>query len=292
MRDFCTIFFIYLLVAHAEGRNASAAFSAGLREHVVVVYKGAYVAYGGGRGSERELPGCSQAAEACNLIHLRFWRPPIVERLCRCPGHSSCPLQPTRGAALRQHLSNRATLQFCIQDTGPLALPVCAGNSSIGLSVQVVEAGEGAGGGALQSHTVLRCRCGARRRWALRRTARHKLARNSRTKLTHSYACEAMPPCPPLSPCSSIRPDTAESYYRCSCPPRHLCLPAPHHSSTTPAPTTTTTPPTNATTPGPTATPNATTADVSGPVPNELPHYNGPVLHGYCTPIDTPPYNW
>ena len=69
------------------------------------------------RGSERDLPECSSggagAEEACNLSHQRYWQPPIVERLCRCPGHTPCPVE----ANGPQHISNRAHLQVRASST-------------------------------------------------------------------------------------------------------------------------------------------------------------------------------
>nr|XP_045625807.1 uncharacterized protein LOC123775056 isoform X2 [Procambarus clarkii]XP_045625808.1 uncharacterized protein LOC123775056 isoform X2 [Procambarus clarkii]XP_045625809.1 uncharacterized protein LOC123775056 isoform X2 [Procambarus clarkii] len=193
-----------------------------LLRHLSLLYKGTYVLYGNGRRSERDLPECSSANEACNVAHRRFWLTPITERLCRCADRSECPLHFTGlNDTLSQHVSNRAQLKFC----GPVMeeLNECR-EGDVALKLRRVERQnqpfpssairEGA-----DTHTTILCQCPWPNLWMLAETEMP-----SPTETIHFYTCNPLPKCKRGDECGHIRADTLESYYTCSCPEHHLCI--------------------------------------------------------------------
>ncbi|CAL4099859.1 unnamed protein product [Meganyctiphanes norvegica] len=193
--------------------------------------KGTYLIFGTGRRSERDLPVCDNPLEACNLVHKRYWLKPITERFCRCEDRSECPLYFTNlSDSNAQHVSNRAQLQFC---GGTLNdIKECVHNEPA-LEVRRVErkkdpfsmsksAVEG-----YDTRSRLLCRCHWPHRWILQETQTPSPA-----EMIFLYTCQKLPECRRYEVCGSIRADTLESYYTCSCPVGHLCV-FPGHPATT-----------------------------------------------------------
>ncbi|KAF2366547.1 hypothetical protein FHG87_002694 [Trinorchestia longiramus] len=192
-------------------KQCSAPKTTGFVNHLILFYKGNYIAYGHGRSSERDLPECS-GTEACNLWHERYWKPPLVERLCRCPGHTPCPIQThpmsnnythqqngenDQGGnqpLFTQHITNRAQLHFCQEPAGSNAILRCTDNEA-GLEVTFKEryvahnsrsqehqkpAKSSSPAIVIDSHTRLLCRCDMPRYWKHRNTQLVLQARDTR----------------------------------------------------------------------------------------------------------------
>lgn len=195
-----------------------------LLKHLLQLYPGIYVTYGKGRRSERDLPVCATAGEACNLAHRRYWLRPITERLCRCADRSKCPLHFTGlNDTSSQHVSNRAQLKFCSSVVGEL--PDCA-NGEPAMKVKRVQrkASPFRTHSALKTegvdtHSTLMCHCPWPNRWTLAQTTTA-----SPTETLLLYTCHQLPQCRTGDECGHIRADTLESYYSCSCPEKHICV--------------------------------------------------------------------
>ncbi|KAK7069528.1 hypothetical protein SK128_026832 [Halocaridina rubra] len=195
-----------------------------LLKHLSLLYQGTYVLYGKGRRSERDLPVCSTAGEACNLAHKRYWLTHITERLCRCADRSECPLHFSGiNDTLSQHVSNRAQLKFCNSITEDL--PVCSDREpalkikklhrkASPFPTNVATKTEGT-----DTHSTLLCRCPWPNKWTLVQTTTP-----SATETILLYSCDQLPKCPSNGECGYIRADTLESYYSCSCPEQHICV--------------------------------------------------------------------
>ncbi|KAK8736841.1 hypothetical protein OTU49_004671 [Cherax quadricarinatus] len=186
------------------------------------LYKGTYVLYGNGRRSERDLPECASAGEACNLAHRRFWLTPITERLCRCADRSECPLHFNGlNNTLSQHVSNRAQLKFCGRIMEEMS--ECQGDE-VALKLRRVEReNQPFPGSAIKEgadvHTNIMCRCPWPNSWIMTKTEAP-----SPTETIYLYTCNQLPKCKTGEECGHIRADTLESYYTCSCPQHHLCI--------------------------------------------------------------------
>lgn len=209
-----------LLLLLVGQHRAVGSSSTNFKNYLVLLYKGSYVGYGNGRYSERDLPECGggdTALEACNLTHRRYWLPPLVERLCRCPGHTACPLHSgartnatdggggervleegsdedesgeARQQLLEQHINNRAHLQFCNVGLTSSGLEACSSGAA-GLTVQLVEhthpatASHSPGQVVLDSHTALHCRCQPPRYWKLLNTSHEAITRDGGADTHH-----------------------------------------------------------------------------------------------------------
>lgn len=60
--------------------------------------------------SERDLYICEQY-NVCNIVHLRFWFPKQVERLCKCPNREECPWKWNTDDNHTMPLDNRSQLK-------------------------------------------------------------------------------------------------------------------------------------------------------------------------------------
>lgn len=60
--------------------------------------------------SERDL-GICEPHSVCNIVHLRFWFPNQVERLCKCPNREECPWKWSTDDNLSMPLDNRSQLK-------------------------------------------------------------------------------------------------------------------------------------------------------------------------------------
>jgi len=183
--------------------------------------KGTYHIFGTGRQQSRDLPECENPLEACNLVHKRYWLTPITERFCRCGNRTECPLYFTNLTDHNaQHVSNRAQLQFC--DGTLNGIKECEDNEPA-LEVRSVERkNEKKATSTVEGYDTrsrLLCRCPWPYRWKLQETQTP-----SSDELLFLYTCQKLPECRRYEVCGSIRADTLESYYTCSCPVGHLCV--------------------------------------------------------------------
>ncbi|KAL0270835.1 UNVERIFIED_CONTAM: hypothetical protein PYX00_008116 [Menopon gallinae] len=112
------VFSIKLIFALAE--SPALLLSTAIRINKVIV------SYPSGVISERDLNVC-ELRSACNIIHKRFWLPPMVERLCRCPHRNECPWTWSDADNQTVYLNNRSQMKFC----SPVSdLPVCTQKKS------------------------------------------------------------------------------------------------------------------------------------------------------------------
>ncbi|ODM89634.1 hypothetical protein Ocin01_17049 [Orchesella cincta] len=201
----------------------------------------------------------SKYLSACNIIHRRYFYPPIVERLCRCPDRTECPMewsQPpkykdlfvdTKGAKSSVSttpstksattmdpytvmVSSRSQLKFCTEVA--TNLPDCEGTSKhnkehIDDIVSMVKTVRKTFIAPELPIVTVNCFCPPLyRRWKfMSKNETTERGNNGTAETNYNYRCDKMRRCKTDQQCGTVRTDLHFSYYHCSCPKEHLCVP-------------------------------------------------------------------
>jgi len=173
--------------------------------------------YPGQALSERDLGICEQYS-VCNIVHLRFWFPNQVERLCKCPNRGECPWKWNSDNNQTMPLNNRSQLKFC----KPInELPDCTKKS--GESISIVKNKED---NNVQIKTKVHCNCPYHTNWVLSYHEQRE-QHNETTNISYikdSFTCKKLEDCNTGEFCGHIRTDYYSTYTKCTCPYGHLCL--------------------------------------------------------------------
>ncbi|KAK6630756.1 hypothetical protein RUM44_002925 [Polyplax serrata] len=188
--------------------------------------------YPTGTQSERDLFICPENS-ACNIIHKRFWLPPLVERMCRCPQRHECKWLWTEEANnYTMMLDNRSQIKFCSDLS---ELPSCSlkkvavqeivktsSSNTTDIGAQKNRFGQKLIKQRDQRNVTSFCHCKEPHYWKLRANST-KFDEVTHTR-QQSYVCSKLKKCISKELCGYIRTDTYSTYYRCSCPKGHMCI--------------------------------------------------------------------
>ncbi|XP_050540753.1 kappa-scoloptoxin(11)-Ss1a-like [Daktulosphaira vitifoliae] len=173
--------------------------------------------YPGQTKSERDLNICEQYS-VCNIVHLRFWFPPQIERLCKCPNREECPWKWSTDDKRTMLLNNRSQLKFCepVYD-----LPDCTNKFSESITIERHKEDNN-----IQVKAKVQCYCPQKTTWEL---IRHNQNDHHNTTIDKSYIkdmykCKKLKDCNASEFCGYIRTDYFSTYTKCSCPYGNLCL--------------------------------------------------------------------
>nr|XP_031843842.1 U-scoloptoxin(11)-Sm6a-like isoform X2 [Nomia melanderi] len=166
-----------------------------------------------GIGGESDLHYCA-INEACNAIHDRFWMSSLTERLCRCPNGKECPWQwNVQLGNSSQSLNNRSRMEFC----SPISdMDVCTHKDE---AIQVHGKSDTSHSYLIPYNVTLHCTCPNSHYWRLQ-----KYSYEDNDFITQTFKCVKKRRCKTNEFCGHIRSDLFSTYYRCSCPEKHLCV--------------------------------------------------------------------
>lgn len=182
--------------------------------------------YPPGFNDDLDLPICSSVSAACSVVHRRFWMPTIAERLCKCPLGSVC--SPVWDDNDNKHIliNNRSQIKLC---SSVEVFPTCTGENIEEISVHSITSPDYTDTPiSRRTQTLIKsltvtCYCpiahGDTHRYWLHT---HNITHTDGT-ITQYYKCHKLSYCSSYEFCGNIRADTFSSYYRCYCPPQHLC---------------------------------------------------------------------
>ncbi|XP_011687285.1 PREDICTED: uncharacterized protein LOC105449659 [Wasmannia auropunctata] len=161
---------------------------------------------------ESDLHNC-EPYEVCNIIHDRFWMPGLTERLCRCSNGKECPWQWTKTFDnSTMFLNNRSILKFCTQ---LMELKVCTHKQE---AVTVYGEGDTNNSYIIPYNVTINCICPQTHYWKLQKYTYEEHG------LVQIFRCVKKRMCETLEFCGYIRADLYSTYYRCTCPEKHLCV--------------------------------------------------------------------
>ncbi|CAG7833848.1 unnamed protein product [Allacma fusca] len=181
--------------------------------------------------SERDIPVCANEKDeliACNVVNQRYFYPPTIERLCRCPDRSECPWEFSEYKTVQRKegrfkkiadqntvmLSSRSQLKFCNEVS---SLEKCTKSlNETALKVVFMEPNV--------RRILTQCHCPAFKRWILISDDSKEFS-NGTILRTLSYSCDKLPKCNEGELCGHVRQDTYSTYFLCSCPLKTLCYP-------------------------------------------------------------------
>ncbi|XP_032677785.1 kappa-scoloptoxin(11)-Ssd1b-like [Odontomachus brunneus] len=161
---------------------------------------------------ESDLHLC-ESHEVCNVVHNRFWMSGLTERLCRCTDGRECPWQWTKTLdSSSAILNNRSVLKFCTQI---VELETCAHKQDA-----VIVHGEGNTSNSyiIPYNATVNCKCPQTHYWKLQQYTYEQYG------LVQVFRCVKKRRCETLDFCGYIRADLYSTYYRCTCPEKHLCI--------------------------------------------------------------------
>ncbi|XP_024886401.1 uncharacterized protein LOC112463925 isoform X2 [Temnothorax curvispinosus] len=139
--------------------------------------------------------------------------PGLTERLCHCPNGRECPWQWTKTFDNSTiFLNNRSILKFCTQ---LMELETCAYKQEA-----VVVHGEGDTNNSyiIPYNVTISCICPQTHYWKLQKYTYEEHG------LVQIFRCVKKRMCESLEFCGYIRSDLYSTYYRCTCPEKHLCV--------------------------------------------------------------------
>ncbi|CAL8099079.1 unnamed protein product [Orchesella dallaii] len=209
--------------------------------------------------ADSKKPDFSKYLSACNIIHRRYFYPPIVERLCRCPDRTECPMEwsqppkykdlfvdtkgtkptvsttPSTKSAMTMDpftvmVSSRSQLKFCSEVA--TNLPVCEGPSKNNKDqvedvISMVKTVRKTFIAPELPIVTVNCFCPPLyRQWKfMSRNETTERGNNGTTEANYHYRCDKMRRCKADQQCGTVRTDLHFSYYHCSCPKEHICVP-------------------------------------------------------------------
>ncbi|GAB1866859.1 hypothetical protein CAJAP_07938 [Camponotus japonicus] len=138
----------------------------------------------------------------------------LTERLCRCPHGQECPWQWTKiidNSSLS--LNNKSILKFCTQIMEELE--ICAHRQEA-----VIVSGESdlSNNYIIPYNVTVNCICPQTHYWKLQKYTYEEYG------LIQVFKCVKKRRCETLDFCGYIRSDLYSTYYRCTCPEKHICI--------------------------------------------------------------------
>ncbi|XP_078040353.1 U-scoloptoxin(11)-Sm7a-like [Augochlora pura] len=169
--------------------------------------------YMDGIDGESDLHHCA-INEACNVIHNRFWMSSLTERLCRCPNGKECPWQWNfQLGNSSQLLNNKSRMEFCNPITN---MDVCTHKEE---AAYVYGKSDSTNSYLIPYNITLNCVCLKSHYWRLQKYTYH-----DDDLITQTFRCVKKRKCERDEFCGHIRSDLYSTYYKCSCPEKHLCI--------------------------------------------------------------------
>ncbi|KAG7205383.1 hypothetical protein KM043_007378 [Ampulex compressa] len=166
-----------------------------------------------GVNGESDLHLC-QYNEVCNVVHDRFWMPNLIERLCRCPSGKECPFQwVTKTENSSMMLNNKSVLKFC---RSTREMDMCKYKEKAAI---VHGAGDRRNSYILPHNVTINCVCPQTHYWKLQKYRYEK-----DDVIVQEFKCAKQNTCQTLDFCGYIRSDLYSTYYKCTCPQKHLCV--------------------------------------------------------------------
>ncbi|XP_076281662.1 U-scoloptoxin(11)-Sm7a-like isoform X2 [Lasioglossum baleicum] len=169
--------------------------------------------YMDGVDGESDLHYCA-TNEACSVIHDRFWMSSLTERLCRCPNGKECPWQwNVQLGNSSQLLNNKSRMEFCNPTTD---MDICTHKKD---AVKVYGKSDRSNSYLIPYNVTFKCVCPKTHYWRLQ-----KYTYEDDDLITQKFKCVKKRICETDDFCGHIRSDLHSTYYRCSCPEKHLCI--------------------------------------------------------------------
>lgn len=174
----------------------------------------AYIVYLNEATSERSLPVCNNPRTACNIIHKRFWMTPLVKRLCKCPDFTECPQEWSQDADHTVMLNSRAQMKFCGQVGN---LPNCRATETA-MAIENYNTSSGP-----RYNIEVNCYCPG---WHYFNRQHIDTSKNNEGNMVRKehYKCQLIEECATGEFCGHITADFYETYYKCSCPKKDICI--------------------------------------------------------------------
>lgn len=178
--------------------------------------EGAYLTFGNGANSERQMAVCFSPRQACNVLYDRFWLSLKVVRLCKCPDRSQCPSQLSDDRNTIR-IGNRIQLKFC---SAVGDLPTCR-EAEIAMETQVKRSMSK----VYQRQALIGCHCPQPANHLQEVSYKVVQLTDSIINRTEYYTCQQMSTCKNhREKCGYVRVGTYETHPLCICPQRaHLC---------------------------------------------------------------------
>ncbi|XP_071451967.1 uncharacterized protein [Hetaerina americana] len=222
--------------------------------------------YQGQARSERDLETCTNDGEnaaICSIVHKRFWQPPLVHRLCRCPDRQECPWRwSPRGPSINttnspapmivdpdeiefpgtlkgvmytrdrtMSLNNRSQVKFC---QNIRRMPQCQPKQAA-LRIRMQASSDDSPRPTTRKerrfhlndysslHATVNCKCPQSRYWKYQRRILTDNG-NGTVDASDYYTCTPLKRCQPREFCGHVNAESFASYYQCSCPIGYLCV--------------------------------------------------------------------
>lgn len=180
--------------------------------------------------SERGLALC-KFNTVCNVLHRRFWFRMRIERMCRCPHRSECPMEwSSKQDNYTMSLNNRSQLKFCQAIS---ELPQCSAESQAITVTEIVTPSpisqKVASMPSTRTTILAACNCPPNRYWKLRQYSNNEFENGTIYKST-IYKCTELYKCNEKEFCGNMRADYYFTYYQCSCPHGLMCLQKDHET--------------------------------------------------------------
>ncbi|XP_046396987.1 uncharacterized protein LOC124163919 [Ischnura elegans] len=263
--------FIYALsllgqVVYSRGTPQEPPANAPLYTGIITQLQEAEFDYQGQARSERDLEMCANDGEnaaMCSIVHKRYWQPPLVYRLCRCPDRQECPwrwsqrgpsanatnssaninldpdelefLGPLKGLIYTRDrtmsLNNRSQLKFC---QSIRRMPQCQPKKAA-LRIRMQTIPDFPPRTSIRQEqrlhlneyfsvqATVNCKCPQARYWKYHRTTSRDNG-NETVDASDYYSCAPLKRCQPGEFCGHVSADSFATYYQCSCPIGHLCV--------------------------------------------------------------------
>ncbi|KDR09491.1 uncharacterized protein LOC110838670 [Zootermopsis nevadensis] len=175
--------------------------------------------------SERGLAVCKSNA-VCSVLYRRFWFRMRIERVCRCPHRSECPMEwSSKRDNYTMTLNNRSQLKFC---QAVSELPQCSAKS-YAITVMTQTATPSLSKETIHTSILAACNCPPNHYWKFHQHSGNKFENGTTYKRT-TYKCMKLHKCNVKEFCGNMRADYYFTYYQCSCPHGLLCLQKNHET--------------------------------------------------------------